>query len=185
MAEVRTHFDLHYDGRVLHWKGNGTFKATSGLLGHQDPAQQCIGDAGPIPEGSYYLLLHEDTDRAAANMEQCRLFAASYLQSIPRGQEAGDCEAVWANWGTNRIRLLPADPETLRACKPRRNGFYLHDSTKGFSHGCIEIEGRFFSALRARIQSDRRARSAHPDARLYLLVKYLPGRITNGGTGQP
>jgi hypothetical protein len=39
----------------------------------------------------------------------------------------------------------------------------------------------FFDALRRLITASRTARPAHPN-KLYLLVKYLPGRATNGGT---
>jgi hypothetical protein len=184
-SPVSIRYDLYYDGQKVQWRGKGMFWATSGLPGYQSPSQQCLSEAGPIPEGSYYVLLRETKDRAAGNIEQCRLFAASYLQAIPRGQEAGDCESVWMNWGRNRIRLFPATRETERACSPRRNGFYLHDSTKGFSHGCIEIEGNFFAVLRNMIRAHVRSSEHATEKRLYLLVKYVPWRATNGGTEQP
>jgi hypothetical protein len=80
-----------------------------------------------------------------------------------------------ANWGRNRSRLEPADIKTRHACMPIRSGFYLHDSTKGFSHGCIEVEGRFFTVLRSRVPS-------HSRAYFILKVKYAARRATNGGT---
>jgi len=56
-----------------------------------------------------------------------------------------------------------------------RKGFYIHDSTKGFSHGCIEIQPSFFIALKSFVQTTRRSS-------LVLKVAYVPGRATNGGT---
>lgn len=42
------------------------------------------------------------------------------------------------NWGYNRIRLESADEKTRKACGGKRGGFYIHDSTKGYSHGCMK-----------------------------------------------
>ena len=50
------------------------------------------------------------------------------------------------NWGENRVRLNALHIDNPKA--RNRGGFYLHDSTKGFTHGCIEIEPRFFARLR-------------------------------------
>ena len=44
----------------------------------------------------------------------------------------------WANWGNNRVRFEPADVITKNKCKTNRGEFYLHDSVKIYSHGCIE-----------------------------------------------
>ena len=95
---------------------------------------------------------------------------------IPRGSDAADCEPYWANWGRNRARMEPADVATRARCRPiMRGGFYLHDSTKGYSHGCIEVEGRLFPLLRSH-------HLATKTATLTLKVKYVPARSTNGGT---
>jgi hypothetical protein len=172
--------DMLYDGQKLQWRGHGLFKATSGARTLQDASKQCDSKGGPLPEGSYYLLLIADDGPAKVD-STCVPEPSWHLQRIPRGDEAGQCELTLANWGRNRIRLTPADFATAHACARPRGGFYLHDSTKGFSHGCIEVEGRFFDALRRLITTFRTTRAAHPD-KLYLLVKYLPGRSTNGGT---
>ncbi len=50
-----------------------------------------------------------------------------------------------------------------------------HDSTKGYSHGCIEIEQRFFNILRVYLKSKK-------NKRRLLKVKYTPGLKTEGGT---
>lgn len=54
-------------------------------------------------------------------------------------------------------------------------GFYLHDSTKGYSHGCIEVEGRIFPQLRSFNRSTGKAS-------LIIKVSYIKGKETNGGT---
>ncbi|MFC4483141.1 tlde1 domain-containing protein [Cupriavidus campinensis] len=166
--------DMKFDGQVLSWIGSGTFKATTGLAGHQHPNNQCVKDSGPIPEGMYKVLV---TDLGVAKDDgtgQCNLSPGWGVQRIPRGADAGMCETYWANWGRNRARLEPADIKTSKACTPKRAGFYIHDSTKGYSHGCIEVEPRFFAILRARATSQR--------SHFILSVKYVPGRATNGGT---
>lgn len=168
--------DMEYDGQVLEWKGYGKFKATSGLPGAQQPSEQCKPDSGPVPEGMYAVFL---TDRGAAaddGTNTCTLLPAKGIQSIPRGSRAGECEPYWANWGSNRARMEPADIATRSKCRPiMRGGFYLHDSTKGYTHGCIEVEGRIFPLLRNH-QKITKASS------LILKIAYVQGRSTNGGT---
>lgn len=40
-----------------------------------------------------------------------------------------------------------------------RNGFYLHDSKKGHTQGCIEVEAKFFVALRKFMSDNKKLRS--------------------------
>ncbi len=184
---------LQYDGRWLTWF-DGTFgpplafRATSGMPGHQVPAEQCTKDAGPVPEGRYYLLLKVDPgDYARHNgTKNCRLSWSPNIQKIPRGgtttlrptrSRANFCEPYWANWGSNRVRIEPANAATKNLCTPRRSGFYLHDSTKGYSHGCIEVSPSFFQHLRNFVKSSRLRR-------LTLVVKYTHA-TTYGGTLRP
>lgn len=181
MARRQLHYDLYYNGQRLQWWAKGTFRATSGMPGMQHPRLQCDPRGGPLPEGSYFFRLREDGAPARAG-SNCTLLPAWYLQTIPRDAVAGTCEQYWINWGRNRVRLMPADRETARACQPRRGGFYLHDSTKGYSHGCIEVEGRFFDVLRQEVAAVLRQRSRSAD-KLMLLVRYNAGMTTNGGTG--
>ena len=51
---------------------------------------------------------------------------------------------------------------------------YLHDSIKCFSHGCIEIEQKFFKDLRAFLKTTKKKS-------IKLKIKYTPGVATNGG----
>jgi hypothetical protein len=167
---------LPYDGQRLHWRGKGRFRATSGMPGFQSPHSQCVQDRGPVPEGRYDLLLREDpSDARDDGTGTCNLEASRLLQRIPRGSSAGPCEPYWANGGHNRIRLTPADVATRAKCRGRRGGFYLHDSTKGYSHGCIEVEARSFTVLREFI-------SVAHERSLTLRVRYVPTRPTYGGT---
>lgn len=167
--------DMEFDGQLLTWNGSGRFKATTGLPGYQLPKDQCVKNGGPIPAGLYKVLV---ADLGAAKDDGtgfCNLAPGWGIQTIPRGANAGSCETYWANWGRYRARLEPADIKTRNACSPIRGGFYLHDSTKGYSHGCIEIEPRFFSVLRSRATTALRSH-------FILKVMYVPGRTTNGGT---
>jgi hypothetical protein len=72
--------------------------------------------------------------------------------------------------------MEPADNNTKNLCAPTmRGGFYLHDSVKGFSHGCIEVETKIFKHLRDYYSSTKKQS-------VILKVKYIAGRTTNGGT---
>ncbi|MHB8137726.1 MAG: tlde1 domain-containing protein [Smithellaceae bacterium] len=175
--------DMLYDGQTLKWTGNGSFKATSGFRNdytkenYQDPSYQCTPEKGPVPEGNYYIPVIEGKYAKDDGKGICRLNPSWHIEKIPRGEMAGPmCEPAWANWGFNRVRFVAADQATKNVCQPTmRDGFYLHDSTKGFSHGCIEVEGKFFNILRAYIKKS-------DDKRLKLKIQYVPGRSTNGGT---
>lgn len=170
--------DLEYNGYWLIWNGVRTFKASSGMVGFQHSRNQCIPDRGPVPEGYYYLLLAEGGLATDDGSGTCTLSPSWKIQTIPRGEAAGACEPYWANWGSNRVRLEALNITTRNACSPiTRGGFYLHDSTKGFSHGCIEVETSFFTQLRAFIKE-------HNRSRLTLKVKYTGGS-TYGGTNYP
>ncbi|WP_082993777.1 tlde1 domain-containing protein [Bordetella bronchialis] len=167
--------DMFYDGQVLDWPGHGKFRASSGLPGHQMPDRYCAGDSGPIPPGYYKIMLADRGPAQDDGRHACALKPAWGMQSIPRGTAAGECEPYWANWGWNRARMEPADEATRHRCTPARGGFYLHDSIKGYSHGCIEVEGRIFPLLRTY------SRGSHRDS-MILLVRYVAGRSTYGGT---
>ncbi|MBI3187643.1 MAG: DUF2778 domain-containing protein [Gammaproteobacteria bacterium] len=167
--------DLKFDGKILTWSGRGSYRATTGMIGFQKPEFQCVRERGPVPEGNYYIPLIAG-DMAKDDGEGiCQLAPSWQIQQIPRGDKAGGCEPYWANWGFNRVRFEPADKLTKHKCDPKRSGFYLHDSTKGFSHGCIEVEQKFFNDLRNYLKITK-------NKKLSLSIKYTPGMDTNGGT---
>lgn len=169
--------DLLYDGQFLKWRSQGlVFKATSGLSGHQLPDNHCRPDSGPIPEGYYKIFLADQGVAADDGRGLCALKPAWGIEKIPRGTDAGHCERYWANWGHHRARMEPADGATEQRCAPvMRRGFYLHDSVKGYSHGCIEVESALFPHLHTYHTKFRRQT-------ILLRVKYVAGRPTNGGT---
>lgn len=168
--------ELTYDGQKILWDGKGTFKATSGMPKSQMPKNQCIPDAGPVPEGMYYVYLSDHGLAEDDGRGLCAIKPSWGIQKIPRGKDAGDCEIYWANWGKNRARMEPANAETKAKCNPiKRGGFYLHDSTKGYSHGCIEVESSIFSKL-------HEYRNNSKKSKIILKVKYVKGVSTYGGT---
>lgn len=169
-------FDMEYDGQALTWQGRGSFKATSGLPESQMPINQCVPDYGPIPEGFYRVFIRDHGVAQDDGRGFCVIKPSWGIQVIPRGKDADGCEQYWANWGNNRARMEPADTITKLRCNPVvRGGFYLHDSTKGYSHGCIEVESNLFIHLR----NYHKQTSKNT---VILKVKYVNGRATNGGT---
>lgn len=169
--------ELVYDGQHVKWKDKGlTFKASSGMPDHQIPGEQCIPDAGPVPEGVYKIFISNHGLAKDDGRGICALKPSWGIQEIPRGAKAGDCETYWANWGRNRARMEPADDITKKRCDPiKRGGFYLHDSVKGYSHGCIEVDTKIFDNLRS-YQSSTRKQT------VLVKVEYVRGKGTNGGT---
>lgn len=169
--------DLFYDGQILKWSDKGlAFKATSGMQGHQMPGEQCTPDAGPIPEGLYKVFIADQGIAKDDGRGICAIAPSWGIQEIPRGVKAGVCEPYWANRGKNRARMEPADSKTKNQCAPlTRGGFYLRDSVKGFSHGCIEVDTKLFKYL-------REYHSLSKKQSIVLKVQYLTGRTTNGGT---
>ena len=167
--------DMIYDGQRLNWPGHGTFRAASGLPGSQRSALACAADNGAVPPGYYRLYLAEQGVARDDGRNACNLKPAWGIQSVPRGPEAGECEAFWINWGARRARLEPADTATRNRCSPVRAGFYLHDATRGYSQGCIEVEGRIFPLLRTYARGGKRAS-------LVIKVEYAGDGPADGGT---
>ena len=65
-----------------------------------------------------------------------------------------------------------------------RGGFYLHDSTKGYTHGCIEVEPRLFIRLREYAKDEAAKKRGRKT--LILKVKYPSSTAgTYGGTKVP
>jgi hypothetical protein len=169
--------EMLYNGTTLTWYGQGVFRATSGLPGHQIASDQSLSDVGPIPEGrfSFPLALAKDATMIGPGVLDLRE-GIEHIDSVLQYRGAG-----WRNvaWGADRVRL---SIETIDDPRNRgRGGFYLHDSTKGYSHGCIEVDPRFFLRLRGYVKLPSQSRGGR--TRLYLKVKYpSPQTITNGGT---
>lgn len=182
-----TSADLLYTGRYLGWHRslpasfNGAprlFVATSGLVGHQRARDQTSKDHGPLPEGIYSFVASIDSKQASvetanARGEQATLNHEEGIQFL----RVGGNGPVDPQWGTLRVRLTPQ-----RGNMHGRGGFYLHNSHKGFSHGCTEVGSSpdgvdFFPALLGYV----RQRSHKPT--LTIEVKYShPEQSTLGRT---
>lgn len=140
--------DMVYTGAKLYWfqnlppgaKGPIEFSATSGLPDSQLAVLQQKKDAGPIPEGRYTFLARRDPKREATvvDAKSGQLDTREGIQILPHGSHGWQ----FPGWGSHRVRLTPKGSNAA----PHRGGFYLHDSHKGYSHGCIEIAG-FFKSL--------------------------------------
>lgn len=180
--------DLVYSGKYLYWRrelpqgvANAypvLFAATSGLMNHQYASQQSNKGHGPVPEGLYAVATSIDPAQNsvdAANKRGDMAFANPdpRIQFLPVGGSGPTNE----NWGTLRVQLVP-----IAGNMYYRNGFYLHNSEKGFSHGCIECGKTrdgvdFFSTLLAY------AKESHRKPRLIIRVKYsYPEQSTLGKT---
>jgi hypothetical protein len=203
--EYGNKLELIFNGRRLFDKSHTfmSWGASSGLIGNKRKMiklgaetfyfqedyryayYQNLMDHGPLPEGTYRVMARLDPGHEYAHFRAkgCELEASGYIEKIPRGGSlgggptrttAGDCEPFWQNWGNTRVALAP-----IKIAYPGRSGFYLHDSTKGFSHGCIETETRFFEFLIRLVKS-------RPRLTVTLHVSYPDGAMTRtyGGTNQ-
>ena len=123
------------------------YAATSGLEDSQDASMQSKKDHGPIPSGKYTINLEPDPLRFAKPVltKGGMLLAddkKAGMEQIPQGftyhfkdgttQDYGG----FPNWGLQRACLTPMS----RTKTHGRSGFYIHDSDKGYSHGCVETE---------------------------------------------
>ncbi len=152
---------LIYSGEKLSWAGVGEWAATSGMVGFQSADQQHIVDRGPIPEGKYTLSLKiggnatitsYKTDKTG-RISEAHLDIRSEIQSLTciknpadKKDDPNDDTVIMNNWGSNRVRL--ARVQLFSKNTAYRGGFYIHDSSKGFTHGCIEVAQGLFDVLR-------------------------------------
>ena len=141
---------LVYNGTEIIWfDGKGKvidrFPATSGLPGYQNSSMQNTPNAGPIPEGNYNTNLSLDTNRTVAiNASTGETLPGMGIQKIPSTYTTNSGNTYsYPGWGTIRARLTPSSETNTFG----RSNFYLHNSHKGYSHGCIEVGKGFFPKL--------------------------------------
>jgi hypothetical protein len=188
---------IEYNGQKATYYGGKTgdkskpeheYKATSGYPGHQDTSQQ-HQELGPVPEGKYSVNLKPDPNRVAqANTDagaDHSLYSAEGIQRIPDhvdtpdgtysyGANGTSRNANGGGWGDNRARLDPANNTDTAG----RSNFYIHDSQKGYSHGCVETQTGLINDMKA-----YRATGAKS---IDVIVKYQSGTTsTYGGTDKP
>jgi RHS repeat-associated protein len=150
-------------------------QGTSGYINHQVAEEQTTGGGypGPVPEGDYKINLELDPNRVTVvDPESGGTNQAVGIQKIPKSVRLNNGYVQdMGFWGTIRARLerAPGNPSI------QRDNFYLHDSDKGYSHGCIETsKSKIFNALlNYRKQGIKKIR---------VKVKYpSPKTKTNGG----
>ena len=122
---------LEYTGQTVTWypgklgnRSNPLFScpATSGL--DHDPSHTTTPSVDPIPGGDYRINTALDPGRQAEILDSGYLAAGYGIQKA---------DTADSDWGAHRARLekAPNNPTD-------RDNFYLHDSHKGYSHGCVE-----------------------------------------------
>lgn len=159
--------------------GNNEAKTTQGkILNLQQAKYQGVKNGGPTPEGKYSINLKADPDRIAqADLKTGALKPSPVggIEKIPNFVANPNNPGFGWNypeWGDNRAKLDPGKGTDLLG---RENSFYLHDSEKGYTHGCIEVEKGFFDQLKE-YQTDG-------NENIDVIVKYPdPKHKTNGGT---
>jgi hypothetical protein len=156
-------YDMIYDGTHLHWtKPDGTktsYHATSGYTEGEDfwpagtdyrkPSMQHKKNLGPIPEGTYSmpLALGGDTSLSSYVNGEFTFKKIPGIQNMPPKATVGQGSqqvtfTQFPAWGCHRVPL-----ERIGDNPTGRTDFYLHDSSKGFTHGCVELEHKFFEDL--------------------------------------
>ncbi|MFL9839297.1 RHS repeat-associated core domain-containing protein, partial [Flavobacterium sp. ST-75] len=179
-----------------------TFKASSGMnnvklsdgtaISLQKAKYQYIPNNGPTVEGKYQINLEPDPNRVAkadGKTGQLLRNPDGGIEKIPDFVPSDSNPNVgWSyeEWGENRVRLQPVNvPQpkdnsnetgiTGGGGKRDLNSFYLHDSQKGYSHGCTECDTELFDQLiKYRAEGNKN---------IEVQVKY-PNKehVTNGGT---
>ncbi len=177
MGTTSAEAEMTYDGTQLTWAGL-TFKASSGfafqssetkVVNHQTASDQCLKDQGPIPSGLYRLSLAVRKNVATVDKSGQMVSQATSGYGIERiPQQFQD------SWGANRVGLELIQLHVK--CEERRDNFYIHDSHKGFTHGCIETETSFFTEL-YNYATNQKGRKPT----LTLLVKYPSDNASTDG----
>jgi RHS repeat-associated protein len=160
---------MEYTGTMVYWYAGKTgdtrqilkqCAATSGDGESQNPAYQNRPEghpkgAGPLPAGLYQINLVPDPRRLATwDDETGDLAPGSGVQQVPRSSlsRAGVSD-LRTGWGKHRARLNPVDVPNLYG----RGNFYLHDSHKGHTNGCVESCETLFDRLEVYRQAGNRS----------------------------
>jgi hypothetical protein len=169
-----------YNGTQVNWyAATGTliasYNATSGLPDYQNTQYQGLRDKGPIPAGSYTINLSLNPERfAKINPVTGETLGGAGIEKIPESYTTEDGNTyTYPGWGTLRAALKPDKGNNTFG----RSAFYIHNSHKGYSHGCIEVGTGFFDRL---IQYSKNHKS------IKVIVSYPSNNSsTYGGTYRP
>jgi hypothetical protein len=113
-------------------------------------------NVGHTVEGRYKLELNADPDRKAkiinGEIVRAKENGIENLVDMTDPSQPGKT-FIAPDWGENRIRMIPVNvkqPNSTATKEDDRdlNSFYFHDSEKGYSHGCYEIQKQFFVDLK-------------------------------------
>lgn len=167
-----------------------TFKATSGYKGPdiygkqwdlQNSKYQKIKNGGPTSEGKYHINLKPDPDRVAiADTKTGEIMknkdgGIEKLPSFVENPNKPGSGWTYSEWGRNRAALVSDNVTGASNTERDNNSFYLHDSEKGYTHGCTEVQTELFDKL-------KEYRNAGND-KIDVVVKYpSKDHNTNGGT---
>jgi RHS repeat-associated protein len=180
-----------------------TYNATSGYKGPdaygkqwdlQKSKNQNIKNGGPTVEGKYSINLEPSPERKPSLIKDgkgysLRPTAEGGIETIGKVYTDDtktryvDFTEVWGNYRANLDPVdvkqpLGADGKPLKGDDARNLGsFYLHDSQKGASSGCHEVESSLFDRL-LEFQKN------NPDEKKIMVVVKYPSaeHSTNGGT---
>jgi hypothetical protein len=166
---------LTWGTKTYHATSGGTYHNTDpkdgpvGIWDFRSEEHQDVQDYGPVPEGLYWISLKITGD---AKLKGGQLVRGDGIQTIPGGSD---------DWGSNRVRLHPHKIESASAKKNRdEHSFYIHDSHKGYTHGCVEVLNSFFVDLRAYAVAESKKKGGK--TKLWVQVDYASGASTQGNT---
>jgi len=159
-----------------------TFDASSGLfdkkkgLDFRKSIYQYAQDGGPTVEGDYILNLEPSPNRIAK-------YKAKIPKEVLARCEEGGIEQIplgvqvkW-DWGDERVRLEKVFVDETKLIDENGklwdrdlSSFYFHDSLKRYSHGCTEIESRFFRILKK--YRNKMGKKGNTNRKINVLVRY-------------
>ena len=168
-----------------------TYKATSGYKGPdangimwnlQKAKYQNIRNGGPTPEGKYHINLEPDPERIAkADLNTGDLLRDPNggIEKIPDFVENPNKEGYgwsYTEWGQHRAHLTPDKVTGAKNSERDNYSYYLHDSQKGYTHGCTEVETKLFDKLNEYRNNG--------NTRIDVIINYgnNQNHSTNGGT---
>lgn len=166
------------------------FNATSGYKNedknedYQSAEYQTLKNIGPTPEGLYHINLKPDPSRHAGRYQNAD-GTFNYKKSPDGGiEQLNYCEVdeqgemrhfSSPDWGNQRAALTPDKVTGATNSQRDNSSYYFHDSQKGYTHGCVEVESSLFNMLAIY--------RAGGNTSISVQVKYPNSKHkTNGGT---
>lgn len=153
---------LKYDGAFVYCYGGSygqtgmliaKYKASSDLPAYQQLRNTNQNDAGSVPKGKYWIFLMPNPNRINQSDKKSDKSLSGKDEKIKKTpafttNERGQT-IIYPGWGNTRAGLFPDKTTNTFG----RNNFYLHDSQKGSSQGCIETNAQIFNLLNGVRQS--------------------------------